>query len=208
MTSFLQYHKITRGLYSRHILHCFLQHMVGNQSLGCRDCMADYGWIWIWIWNSPEPKGNQRDAQRCVWRIPTHQKWVGVCCPGSRQIYYCEGEHFLFEDPLPSRRFSYLRPSPGCARFPEILQNFSELEILWSWCLVVFLALTLKLPIQTSLPVPKIPVCVRSGEKCAKRVHPQCTRAWLTTNAGNNVLFYVMSEHIGVTCQTTMESGK
>ena len=143
------------------------------------------GFIPPWFnWNSPEPNGNPRDAQRCVWRIPTHQKWVDVCCSGSRQIYYCEGEHFLFEDPLPSRRFGYLRPSLGCARFPEILQNFSELQILWSWCLVVFLALTLKLPIQTSLPVPKIPVCVRSGEKCAKRVHPQCTRAWLTTNAG------------------------
>ena len=51
-----------------------------------------------------------------------------------------------------------------CARFPEVLQNFSEHQILWS--LVGFHALTLKLPIQTSLSVaPKLPVCVRSGEK-------------------------------------------
>ena len=35
-----------------------------------------------------------------------------------------------------------------CARFPEVLQNFSEPRILWSSCSVVFPALTLKLPIQ------------------------------------------------------------
>ena len=39
----------------------------------------------------------------------------------------------------------------GWARFAEILQSFSERQILWSLCLVVFHALTLKLPIQTSL---------------------------------------------------------
>ena len=55
----------------------------------------------------------------------------------------------------------------GCARFPEILQNCSERQILWSLCLVVFLALTWKLPIQISLSVaPKLQVCVFSGEKC------------------------------------------
>ena len=54
-----------------------------------------------------------------------------------------------------------------CARFPEILQNFSERHILWSLCSVVFHALTLKLPIQTSLSVaPKLPVYSCSGEKC------------------------------------------
>ena len=51
--------------------------------------------------------------------------------------------------------------------FPEFLQNFSECQILWSLCLVIFHALTLKLPIQTSLSVaPKLPVSLRSGEKC------------------------------------------
>ena len=55
----------------------------------------------------------------------------------------------------------------GCACFAEFSQNFSERQILWSLCLVVFHALTLKLPIQTSLSVaPKLQVCVRSGEKC------------------------------------------
>ena len=55
----------------------------------------------------------------------------------------------------------------GCARFPEILQNFSERQILWSLCSVVFHALTLKLPIQTSLSVvPKLPVPLRSSENC------------------------------------------
>ena len=56
----------------------------------------------------------------------------------------------------------------GCARFPEFLQNFSERQILWSLCSVVFHALTLKLPIQTSLSVaPKLPVYTHSGEKCS-----------------------------------------
>ena len=55
----------------------------------------------------------------------------------------------------------------GCACFPEFLQHFSERQILWSLCLVGFHALTLKLPIQTSLSVtPKLPVSLRSGEKC------------------------------------------
>ena len=58
--------------------------------------------------------------------------------------------------------FRYL----NLTRFPEFLQNFSERQILWSLCLVVFHALTLKLPIQTSLSVvPKLPISLRSGEK-------------------------------------------
>ena len=35
----------------------------------------------------------------------------------------------------------------GSARFPEMLQNFSECHVLWRMCSVVFHALTLKLPI-------------------------------------------------------------
>ena len=55
----------------------------------------------------------------------------------------------------------------GCARFPEILKNFIERQILWNLCSVVFPALTLKLAIQTSLSVaPELQVCVRSREKC------------------------------------------
>ena len=50
-----------------------------------------------------------------------------------------------------------------------VLQNFSERQILWSLCSVVFHALTLKLPIQTSLSVaPKIPVSLSSAENCHK----------------------------------------
>ena len=62
----------------------------------------------------------------------------------------------------------------GCARLPEFLQNFSEHQILWSLCLVVFHALTLKLPIQTSLSVvPKLPVSFSSHEKFqGKRAQP------------------------------------
>ena len=55
----------------------------------------------------------------------------------------------------------------GCARFPDYLQNFSERQILWRMCSVVFHALTLKLPIQTLLSVaPKLPVSLSSHEKC------------------------------------------
>ena len=55
----------------------------------------------------------------------------------------------------------------GHACFPKFLQNFSECQILWSLCSVVFHALQLKLPIQTPLSVmPKLQVCVLSGEKC------------------------------------------
>ena len=45
------------------------------------------------------------------------------------------------------------------------LQNFSERQILWSLCSVVFRALTLKLPIQTILSVAlKLPVSLSSAE--------------------------------------------
>ena len=51
--------------------------------------------------------------------------------------------------------------------FPEILQNFSERQILWSLCSVDFHALTLKLPIRTLFSVArKLPVFTLSGEKC------------------------------------------
>ena len=59
--------------------------------------------------------------------------------------------------------------SQGCARFAESLQNFSERQILWSLCSVVFRALTSKLPNQTSLSVaPKLPVSLSSAENCHK----------------------------------------
>ena len=52
---------------------------------------------------------------------------------------------------------------------PEILQNFSQRQILRSLCLVVFHALTLKLPIQTSLSMaPKLKVSLRSSKKMWK----------------------------------------
>ena len=59
----------------------------------------------------------------------------------------------------------------GCARFPEILQNFSERQILWRMCSVVFHALTLKLPIQTSLS-QFLHVQVKNVKISAKRAHP------------------------------------
>ena len=54
----------------------------------------------------------------------------------------------------------------GCARFPEFVQNFSERQILWGLCSVVFHAFVLKLAIQTSISaVPEIPVSLSSHEK-------------------------------------------
>ena len=50
--------------------------------------------------------------------------------------------------------------------FLIFLQNFSERQILWSLCSVVFHALTLKLPIQTSLSVAlELPLSLSSHEK-------------------------------------------
>ena len=52
-----------------------------------------------------------------------------------------------------------------CARFPEILQTFSERQILWSLCLVDFHTLTLQLSIQTlHSMVPELQVFVGSLE--------------------------------------------
>ena len=67
----------------------------------------------------------------------------------------------------------------GCARFPEFAQNLSERRFLYSLCSVVFYALTLKLPIQTSLSVaPKLPVSLSSNQKIVqisgKRTHHMC----------------------------------
>ena len=74
-------------------------------------------------------------------------------------VHSCQVLSLLTHCPLKESR------KQGCACFPEFLQNFSERQILWSLYLVVFHALTLKLPIQSSLSVePKLQVCVRSGE--------------------------------------------
>ena len=56
-----------------------------------------------------------------------------------------------------------------CSFLLGTLQNFSERQIVWSLCLVVFHALTLKLPIQTSLSVvSKLPLSLSSAEKLCK----------------------------------------
>ena len=56
--------------------------------------------------------------------------------------------------------------TPGCARLADFLLKFSERQILWSLCSVVFHTLTLQLAIQTSpSAAPKLPVSLRSGEK-------------------------------------------
>ena len=66
--------------------------------------------------------------------------------------------------------------SLGCAHFPGFLQNFSERQILWSLCSIVFHALTPELPIQTSLSVaPELPVSLvhmKNVQILGKREHP------------------------------------
>ena len=69
------------------------------------------------------------------------------------QLVNCCTELFMFAGKYgcPSSR--------GCALFPETLQNFSGCQILWRMYSVVFPALTLKLPIQTSFfMAPKFPI--------------------------------------------------
>ena len=62
-----------------------------------------------------------------------------------------------------------------------VSQNFSECQILWSLCSVVFHALTLKLPNQTSLSVaPKLPVSLRSVEKSEKFMKTSTPLSYLT----------------------------
>ena len=56
----------------------------------------------------------------------------------------------------------------GCARIPEFTQNFSEHQILWSWCSVDFHTLTLHLPIEIlHFVAPELQVFVSSLENCA-----------------------------------------
>ena len=60
--------------------------------------------------------------------------------------------------------FRPVRTECSSCRGVLVFPNFCK--ILWSLCLVVFHALTLKHPIQTSLSVAsKLQVCVCSGEK-------------------------------------------
>ena len=62
---------------------------------------------------------------------------------------------FLWSDKSYSN--TNLKLMQGYACFLEFLQNYSERQILWNLPLVVFHALILKLPIQTSLSVaPKL----------------------------------------------------
>ena len=75
------------------------------------------------------------------------------------------------------QQFLHEARDQGCARFPEFLQNFSEHQILWRLSLLDFLALTLRLPFQTSLSVaPKLQVCVHSGGKCQNFRKPSTPR--------------------------------
>ena len=81
----------------------------------------------------------------------------------SKKENYCVMQlyHIIIE--LVSKKISDL--PLGCARFPELMQNFSKRQILWSLCLVDFHTLTLRLPIQTPhFVAPELQVFVSSLE--------------------------------------------
>ena len=78
---------------------------------------------------------------------------------GRFNISYSSGKRFVFK--------SSAERGLGCARFHEILQNFSERQILWCLCSVDFHTFTLQLPIQTlHSVVPELQVFVSSLENC------------------------------------------
>ena len=61
---------------------------------------------------------------------------------------------YIFQQIFRNRQKSYSRHSlldladlqdQGCARFPETLQNFSECQILWSLCSVVFFCFNIEI---------------------------------------------------------------
>ena len=62
-----------------------------------------------------------------------------------------------------SQKHAEKNKGQGWARFPEILQNFSERQIFWSLCSVIFLALTFEISVA-----PELQVCLRSGENLRK----------------------------------------
>ena len=88
----------------------------------------------------------------------------------------------------------------GCARFPEILLNFSEPQICGVLWAVVFHALKLKLPILASLSVaPEFPVSLRSGENC-----PNFSK----TSTLPLTLFVFKALLLVTICVTELECGK
>ena len=55
----------------------------------------------------------------------------------------------------------------GCACFPEFLQHFSERQILWSFVLGSFSCFNIEIAYSNfTFCDPKLPVSLRSGEKC------------------------------------------
>ena len=72
----------------------------------------------------------------------------------------------------------------GCARFPEILQNCVALQVFGRMCLIVFLAFTLKLPIQTLLSVVPTHSVFWRTTISTEQAHP-----WYSTALLSYVLF-------------------
>ena len=148
----------------------------GTHPTGMHSCdMRDLRETWYWF-----PAADTRDWRSDTWCTTWH-----TYTPGCR--VFTDGlscSMSVFNHPQSSGKpcNNIWKPLAhlGCARFPEFfLQNFSERQLLWSLCSVVFHALTLRLPIQTSLSVsPKLQVCVRSGEKCQNFSKTSTPHSW------------------------------
>ena len=110
----------------------------------------------IWTPRGAHPSRPLRSATDLYWNImifsslETSPKATTKISP--HLLIYIHMLQFLFQ---------------GCALFPGFVQNFSDRQILWSLCSVVFYVLTLKLPIQTTISVsPELSVSLSSHEKC------------------------------------------
>ena len=70
--------------------------------------------------------------------------------------------------------FEDRRADQGCATFPEFLQNFTECQILWILCSVVFHTFTLKMLFQTSHSIaPTRSVLWRTTQFQPNQAHPR-----------------------------------
>ena len=84
----------------------------------------------------------------------------------------------------------------GCTCFLNFLQNYSECQILWSLCLVVFHTLTLRLTIQTSLSVvPELQVSLHLGENVKIAGKTSTSRRGVCLGAAVSVHRVYVSQH-------------
>ena len=113
------------------------------------------------------PHGNRMCSQ-FQWPPPDVTRRGGrpqVWCPVGMAPILCKLSYYAFHATYPPPLPIVQTDARDVPVFLNFLQNFSEFQILFSMCLRVFLAFTLRLSIQTLLSVaPKLRVCVHLGE--------------------------------------------